>query len=73
MVAFERWPEDESLPLYLDSDADHRLQEWMVPTVTDDAQLLRNRAIVAYFPGRGTRAAGYATAARCCRRCTSAC
>jgi integrase len=57
MVAFERWPEDEPLPLYLDPDADHRLQEWVVPTGTDDTRLLRNRAIVALLLGGGITAA----------------
>lgn len=53
MAAFERWPEDEPEPLYLDVDADARLQQWVLPLRGDDARMLRNRAIVALFLGGG--------------------
>ncbi|MGF6292510.1 integrase [Paraburkholderia youngii] len=57
IVAFERWPDDEPLPLYLDPAADHRLQGWVTPTGTDDTRTLRNRAIVALLLGSGITAA----------------
>ena len=56
MAAFERWPEDEPVPLYLDVDADTRLQEWVAPGSGDDPRALRNRAIVALFLGTGVTA-----------------
>jgi site-specific recombinase XerD len=56
MAAFERWPEDEPVPLYLDVDADARLQEWVAPAGDDDTRTLRNRAIVALFLGTGVSA-----------------
>jgi integrase len=57
MAAFERWPEDEPVPLYLDIDADARLQEWVAMAGDDDARALRNRAIVALFLATGVTAA----------------
>jgi integrase len=57
MAAFERWPEDEPVPLFLDVDADTRLQEWVHPVGSDDGRALRNRAIVALFLGTGVTAA----------------
>jgi len=57
MAAFEHWPEDEPVPLFLDVDADARLQEWVQPVESDDARAQRNRAIVALFLGSGVSAA----------------
>ncbi|MGF6658609.1 site-specific recombinase XerC [Paraburkholderia atlantica] len=57
IVAFQRWPDDEPPPLYLDPSADHRLQGWVAPTGTDDTRILRNRAIVALLLGGGITAA----------------
>src|SRR6201991_4672653 len=57
MSAFEHWPEDEPVPLFLDIDADVRLQEWAQPVESDDARAQRNRAIVALFLGSGVSAA----------------
>jgi site-specific recombinase XerD len=57
MAAFERWPEDEPVPLFLDVDADAQLQEWVQPVESDDARAQRNRAIVALFHGSGVTAA----------------
>lgn len=56
MAAFERWPEDEPVPLFLDVDSDARLQEWVEPAAGDDARALRNRAIVALFLATGISA-----------------
>ncbi|MEX3856524.1 hypothetical protein AB3X94_21110 [Paraburkholderia sp. BR10923] len=39
IVAFQRWPDDEPPPLYLDPSADHRLQGWVAPTGTDDERI----------------------------------
>jgi site-specific recombinase XerC len=57
MATFERWPEDEPVPLFLDVDADARLQEWVQPVAGDDDRASRNRAIVALFLGTGVTAA----------------
>ncbi|MFM0626984.1 tyrosine-type recombinase/integrase [Paraburkholderia xenovorans] len=57
MNAFERWPEDEPLPLFLEPEADARLQTWAMPSRSDDPRMLRNRAIVALFTGTGMSAA----------------
>lgn len=65
MSALERWPEDEPVPLYLDVDADARLQEWVAPAGDDDARTLRNRAIVALFLGTGVSATELRQA-QCC-------
>jgi integrase len=56
IAAFERWPEDEPVPLYLRPDADARLQAWVQPAANDDARALRNRAIVALFLATGIQA-----------------
>jgi site-specific recombinase XerD len=56
MAAFERWPEDEPVPLFLDVDADARLQHWVEPAADDDTRALRNRAIVALFLATGISA-----------------
>ncbi|MGF6768626.1 integrase [Paraburkholderia sp. GAS199] len=53
---FERWPEDEPLPLFLDEEADNRLQTWVMQSVGDDVRILRNRAVVALFLGAGISA-----------------
>jgi len=57
MAAFERWPEDEPVPLYLDGDTDRRLQQWVIPVDGEDIRILRNRAIVGLFLGGGVTAA----------------
>ncbi|WP_459706556.1 tyrosine-type recombinase/integrase [Paraburkholderia sp. 2C] len=57
MAAFERWPEDEPVPLFIDADADARLQGWVQPVAGDDDRASRNRAIVALFLGIGVTAA----------------
>ncbi|WP_374992567.1 tyrosine-type recombinase/integrase [Paraburkholderia sp. SARCC-3016] len=57
MATFERWPEDEPVPLFLDVDADTRLQEWVQPVAGDDDRASRNRAIVALLLGTGMTAA----------------
>jgi len=62
---FERWPEDEPLPLYLDQPTDERLQAWTNPSAQDDSRILRNRAIVALFLGSGISAAELRQAHRC--------
>jgi site-specific recombinase XerD len=57
MAAFERWPEEEPVPLFLDIDSDARLQEWVQPVESDNARTQRNRAIVALFHASGVTAA----------------
>lgn len=63
--AFDRWPEDEPLPLFLDPASDERLQEWTSLSELDDSRTLRNRAIVAIFLGTGITAAELRQAQRC--------
>src|SRR5260370_15653537 len=53
----EAWPEDEPEPLFLDADADDRLQEFVQPTPADAQREPRNRAIVALLLGTGITAA----------------
>jgi hypothetical protein len=57
MAVFERWPQDEPVPLFLDIDADARLQEWVQPVESDGGRAQRNRTIVATFLGSGVTAA----------------
>ncbi|WP_254906179.1 tyrosine-type recombinase/integrase [Paraburkholderia youngii] len=53
LSAFDRWPEDEPQPVFLDPAADQRLQAWTEPSALDDPRMQRNRAIVALFMGTG--------------------
>lgn len=53
---FDRWPDDDPLPVFLDPEADERLQAWTVPSALDEIRMLRNRAIVALFLGSGISA-----------------
>jgi site-specific recombinase XerD len=57
LVGFQRWPEDEPRPLYLDQAEDVELQQWVQPSAADDTRTLRNRAIVALFLAAGITAA----------------
>ena len=51
------WPEDEPVPLFLEPDADDRLQQYVQPAATDLQRETRNRAIVALLAGTGITAA----------------
>jgi site-specific recombinase XerD len=53
----EAWPEDEPEPLFLDVEADARLQEYVQPQPDDELRDTRNRAIVALLIGTGITSA----------------
>jgi integrase len=53
----EVWPEDEPQSLFLDSEADQRLQEWVQPALADSGRETRNRAVVALLLATGVTAA----------------
>ncbi|AOY97766.1 integrase (plasmid) [Cupriavidus sp. USMAA2-4] len=47
------WPTSDPEPVYLDEEADGRLQAWTCPGVADDFLAVRNKAVVAMFLGAG--------------------
>jgi site-specific recombinase XerD len=47
------WPEDEPEPLFLNAEADARLQAYVQPQATDEVRDMRNRAIVGLLIGTG--------------------
>ncbi|MEX3816618.1 tyrosine-type recombinase/integrase [Paraburkholderia sp. BR13439] len=56
LIAYDRWPENEPRPVFLDPAADLRLQAWTTPSASDDPRMQRNRAIVALLVGTGISA-----------------
>jgi integrase len=56
LSGFERWPDDEPLPVHLDAAADLRLQKWVDCDFTGGSREVRNRAIVALFLATGLSA-----------------
>jgi site-specific recombinase XerD len=59
----QAWPEDEPEPLFLDPQADARLQAYVKPQVTDEPRDVRNRAIVALLLATGITSAEIRAAA----------
>jgi site-specific recombinase XerD len=57
LLASERWPEDEPIPVYLSCDDDARVQAVCAPRQFESFKDLRNTAIVALFLGSGVAAA----------------
>jgi integrase len=53
----QAWPEDEPEPLFLDVEADARLQAYVQPRPGDELRDTRNRAIVALLIGTGITSA----------------
>ena len=53
----QAWPEDEPDPLFLDGEADSRLQAYVQPQQGDEQRDTRNRAIVALLMGTGITSA----------------
>jgi site-specific recombinase XerD len=59
----QAWPEDEPEPLFLNPEADARLQAYVQPQLTDEPREVRNRAIVALLLGTGITSAEIRAAA----------
>jgi hypothetical protein len=74
MAAFERWPEDEPVPLFLDVDADARLQEWVRPAAADDGRAVsRHRCDRSRAATNALRKPDHRRRAAACRSAEAGC
>ncbi|WP_322787354.1 tyrosine-type recombinase/integrase [Paraburkholderia heleia] len=61
LVLATTWPDSEPAPVFLDVDADRRLQLHVQPRATDAPLQVRDRAVVALLLGSGITAAEFRT------------